>query len=401
MLKKIMVSLLFLLMIGILIACNESETSTSEGGSENNTDGEVLEIGLVGPLSGGAAGWGLPLQYGVEMAIKEVNENGGLEIGGTTYNVELIAYDDQYIGDEAVSAANRLVFEDGVEYIFGTIGSSGVLGMQTITEDNEVLLIPNSYGSKTVSPEKPFTFRAFQTNLEWGFELGSYISEEFPDAKKVAFISPNDESGWEVQKNAEEDLVELGFEVVANEFPERDTQDYNPVLTKVLNTEPDIIAFGGTSPGEMGVAMNQARALGYDGLFTTFAGPAIQEILSIAGDNAEDFIYYAQIDLQAPEVQELFNKYGQEYEEEFLETAPDWYDVVKMLFAAMEETGSLDTTEVAETLRNMEGFEGIAGELSWTGEENYGINQQLIKPVIVGQIIDGEGVIVDVREIKE
>ncbi|WP_156289662.1 ABC transporter substrate-binding protein [Oceanobacillus salinisoli] len=401
MFKKLMLSLLFLLMAGILIACNESETSSSEGGTESNANREVLEIGLVGPLSGGGAAWGLPLQYGVEMAVKEVNDNGGLDIGGTNYNVELITYDDQYIGDESVSAANRLVFEDNVNYIFGTVGSSGVLGMQTITEDNEVLLMTNSYGTEALSPDKPFTFRGLPTNLEWGSEVITYMSEEFPDAKKVAFISPNDESGWQVQKNAEEDFLELDYEIVANEFPERETQDYNPILTKVLNTEPDIIAFGGTSPGEMGVAMNQARALGYEGLFTGFGGPAIQEILSIAGDNAEDFIYYAQTDIESPEAQELINNYGQEYEKEFLEVAPDWYDAATMLFAAMEETGTLDTSEVAETLRNMDGFEGLAGEMSWTGEEHYGINQQLTKPVIVGQVIDGKAVIVDVREIKE
>lgn len=395
--KKFMSLLVLVSLIGLILIGCSSNSSTSEGGGSK--DGEVLKIGVVGPFSGGGAGWGLPLRYGVEMAVKELNENGGIEIGGKTYKAEVIAYDDQYIGDESVSAANRLVFEDNVDFIIGTIGSAGVLGMQTITEKNNILLLTNSYGTEALSPEKPFSFRVMPTNLEWGAEVVGYIAEQHPNAKKVAFLSPNDESGWQVQKNAEEDFVDLGFEIIANEFPERNTQDYNPILTKVLNTKPDIIAFGGTSPGEMGVAMNQARALGFEGIFTAFGGPAIQEVLNIAGDNAEGFVYYAQTDFESPEVQEVIEKYGKDYKKEYLEIAPDWFDATKLLFAAMKETDSFDTAKVAETLRGMDGFEGLAGEMKWTGEEDYGINQQITKPVVVGEVKDGKAVIVDVRDV--
>ncbi|WP_156289677.1 ABC transporter substrate-binding protein [Oceanobacillus salinisoli] len=393
----------FVLLLSILIvACDESTSSTDEGAAGN--DSEVLKVGVIAPLSAGGAGWGVPIQYGVEIAAEEINESGGLEVDGKNYSIEVIAYDDQYIADEAVNAVNRLVYEDEVDFIVGTIGSAGVLGMQQITEQNEVILMANSYATKSLSPDKPFTFRIMPTNVEWGQELVGYLHENYPEHRKVAFISPNDESGWEVHEIAEEDFkLYDDYEIVTSEFPERETQDYNPLLTKIMNTDADIIAFGGTSPGEIALAMNQARALGYEGLFTSFSGQAIFETIEVTGENSEGYVFYLQTDYNTPETQEFFDKYLStgKYNENYLLNVPDWYDGAHVLLNGIKEADSLDTTEVAEAIRNMGVYEGLGGEWSWTGEEFYGINQQITKDAVIGEVRGGEPTVVDVRKIEK
>src|SRR3974390_3025424 len=96
---------------------------------------ETLKIGVIADLSGAAAVWGQAVQGGVELAAKETNAAGGLKVGGKTYKLEVIAYDDQYQAAKAVTAANRLIDQDGVKFIMGTFSSAGALATKPIMED--------------------------------------------------------------------------------------------------------------------------------------------------------------------------------------------------------------------------------------------------------------------------
>ncbi|MCO5121641.1 MAG: ABC transporter substrate-binding protein, partial [Burkholderiaceae bacterium] len=84
---------------------------------------ETLKIGALVTLSGGGAAWGQGMQHAAELAADDVNAQGGLEVAGKRYKVEVIPYDDKYQANEAVTVANRLVFEDKVKYIIGPVGS--------------------------------------------------------------------------------------------------------------------------------------------------------------------------------------------------------------------------------------------------------------------------------------
>ncbi len=94
---------------------------------------KVLKIGAIAPLSGPGAPWGKALVQGVELAIDDIHAKGGLVVGGDKYKIELLAYDDKYSGKEAVDAANRLIFNDKINIIFGSIGSAPVNAFQVVT----------------------------------------------------------------------------------------------------------------------------------------------------------------------------------------------------------------------------------------------------------------------------
>src|SRR5690554_451591 len=94
---------------------------------------ETLKIGALVTLSGPGAVWGQAMRNAAELAADRVNAEGGLEVAGTRYQVEVIPYDDKYQANEAVTVANRLVFEDEVKYIIGPLGSAPALAVQPIT----------------------------------------------------------------------------------------------------------------------------------------------------------------------------------------------------------------------------------------------------------------------------
>src|SRR3979411_1052617 len=85
---------------------------------------KTLAIGLLGPLSGGAASYGVELQRGAEMRADEINKAGGLKVGGDVYKIKLVAYDHKAQAADAATAANKLVFQDKVKYIIGKAGGA-------------------------------------------------------------------------------------------------------------------------------------------------------------------------------------------------------------------------------------------------------------------------------------
>ena len=101
---------------------------------------ETLKLGALVTLSGAGAAWGQGMKNAAELAADKVNAAGGLEVAGKKYKVEIIPYDDKYQANEAVTVANRLVFEDKVQYIIGPVGSAPALAIQPVTEKAKVLI---------------------------------------------------------------------------------------------------------------------------------------------------------------------------------------------------------------------------------------------------------------------
>src|SRR5881227_4434752 len=77
----------------------------------------VIKFGVSTPLSGPAAPWGIPHKNATELIFDEANSQGGLDVGGKKYKLEVVAYDHKYVIAEGVATINRLISKDGVKYI--------------------------------------------------------------------------------------------------------------------------------------------------------------------------------------------------------------------------------------------------------------------------------------------
>ena len=77
---------------------------------------DVIKFGISTPLSGPAAPWGIPHKNATELIFDEINSQGGLEVGGKKYKLEVVAYDHKYVIAEGVATVNRLIAKDGVKY---------------------------------------------------------------------------------------------------------------------------------------------------------------------------------------------------------------------------------------------------------------------------------------------
>jgi branched-chain amino acid transport system substrate-binding protein len=78
---------------------------------------KTVKIGFLAPLTGEVAAWGLPGLYGCEIWAEWVNGSGGIQVGGESYQVEFVSYDNEYAPDKARTGAQKLIHEDEVKFI--------------------------------------------------------------------------------------------------------------------------------------------------------------------------------------------------------------------------------------------------------------------------------------------
>lgn len=357
---------------------------------------DTLKIGVVSALSGPGSEWGLAQDGAAKIAAMEVNAQGGLKVGGKTYKIEVISYDDRYKAALAVSGATRLIEQDKVKFVVGPMGSASALAVKPLLEQHKVLAIIGAYTEKALDAKTKYLFRGFPTQVEFVGPIVEWLKKNRPALKTVAELEPNDETGWFSQKLLKSHYEDAGYKFVSSELFERSLKDFQPVLTRILATKPDIIELGTTPPGTAGLVIRQARELGFKGQFVKIGGPGVPQIVAAAGKEfAEGLICYAAADVTTKDYKELEAKYAKVLKPPMNEFVVYFYDVVHMMLDAVQAAGSVDDTDKIRTaLEKIPQYKGIQGVIRWGGMKTYGVNHQILTPTFIGMIKNGQQVII-------
>lgn len=361
---------------------------------------ETLKIGVVSALSGPGSEWGLAQDGAIKIAAMEANAKGGLKVGGKTYKIEVISYDDQYKAALSVSAATRLIEQDKVKFIVGPMGSAATLAVKPLFEQNKVVAIIGAYSEKALDANTKYSYRGFPTQVEFVGPIVQWLKKNKPELKSVAQIDPNDETGWFSQKLLKEQYQGAGYKVVSSELFERSLKDFQPVLTRIIATKPDIIELGTTPPGTAGLVIRQARELGFKGQFVKIGGPGVPQIVAAAGKEfAEGLICYAAADVTTPSYKNLETQYAKVLKPPMNEFTVYFYDAARMLLESIQAAGTVDDTDkVRAVLDKATPYKGLQGPIRWGGMKAYGVNHQILTPTFIGMIKNGEQVIIGQME---
>ena len=354
---------------------------------------EVLKIGGIGPLSGGGTAWGLAAQRGMELAIDDLNAAGGIKAAGQAYKLELIMYDDQYTGQGGKAAAERLVNQDKVKFIIGPVGSPPALGVISVTNPVKVIAMTDGYAPQILKNDTPdpYNFRIYNTNIEFGPPLIKWLKDNVPAIKKVALLAPNDAVGQSVAGPLAEDYRKQGFETTVDLF-ERGTKEFTPLILRMMAQKVDAFEFDGNAPGDAGLMLKQICQAGFRGHVHQIGGPAIDEIMEIAGPAAEGFMSYDIFDWDTPAGQRLKAAYEKKYGKGIINAfMPAFYHAVFLLTELIRRANSLDTDKVRAALETTGGYDaGIYGPIKWVGKESYGVNRQLMLPYYWSEVKGGK-----------
>src|SRR5499426_2602191 len=174
---------------------------------------DVIKFGVSTPLSGPAAPWGIPHKQATELIFEEINSQGGLDVGGKKYKLEVVAYDHKYVIAEGVATVNRLISKDDVKYL-SILGGAVAKANEEAVNEAGVLALPLAYAEGLVSPKNPLIFHSFpappETTTFW-----KWVKEHHPEIKRLATISPNDDTGWWSIKVETQYTEKLGYETVS------------------------------------------------------------------------------------------------------------------------------------------------------------------------------------------
>ena len=356
---------------------------------------ETLKIGVIAALTGPGAPWGMAAQHGPRILASEINAKGGLEVGGKKYQVEIVAYDDQYKTADAVAAYNRLVKQDGVKYVI-IMSSAATMALKQNVEDDKVIGLTSAATSKAIDTGSKYMFRLYSTPVDYVPGYVAWLKNNLKE-RRVAILNPNDETGWDLTRLSEKVYKENGFTVVTAETFERAQKDFQPLLTKILALKPEMIELSSISPATAGLIVRQGRELGYKGLFVKNSGPSPKDIVAAAGkEAAEGMVNLLYVDPANNGFKRLAAEYRKTVGQEPNEMVVTFYDAANVLLTAIQKGGDVnDTGKVGAAFAKALPMKSAQGdELSLGGKKTSGVDQQILTTDYVAVIKNGEPVAV-------
>ena len=342
---------------------------------------ETIKIGGMAPLTGALAIYGVTTTNGAELAVKEINENGGV-LGK---KIEYVMLDTKGDSTEAVMAYNKLV-DEKVAGIIGEITSKPTLAVAEVAVQDNMPLITPTGTQVDITEAGPNVFRVCFTNPYQGKVL-AITSKERLGANTVAVMLNNSSDYSDgIAKAFIEESEKLGMKVMGVEGYADGDKDFRPQLTKLAAMNPDAIlipeyyeqaALIATQAREVGVKSIFVGSDGWDGIAKTLDQSAYAAI-----ENSH-FTNHFSMEDQSEKIQDFLKDYREAYKEDPSAFSALGYDAVYMMKSAIEKAGSTDKQKIVDALKGIE-YDGVTGYLTFDDHNNP------IKAVTVLKIENGK-----------
>ena len=380
--KKRFLSLgLAMAMAASLTACGSSssttettaaaaDATTAAAGESTATSGEVFKIGGIGPVTGAAAVYGLAVKNGAQIAVDEINADGGIN----GYQIDFQFQDDEHDAEKSVNAYNTLK-DWGMQMLMGTVTSAPCVAVADKTmADNMFQITPS--GSSVECAQNPNVFRVCFSDPDQGAASATYIAENKLADKIAVIYDSSDVYSSGIYERFASEAANHGLDIVAAEaFTADSNKDFSTQLQKAKDAGADLV-FLPIYYTEASLILNQANTMGYAPKF--FGCDGMDGILQV--DNfdtklAEGLMLLTPFAADADD--ELTQKFVTAYKEKYGETpiqfAADAYDAIYAIKAAAEEAGITPETSVSDTCDKMKEamlkvtVNGLTGEnITWT-----------------------------------
>jgi branched-chain amino acid transport system substrate-binding protein len=356
-----------------------------------------LKIGIIAPMSGPGAPWGVAMATGGKILAEQFNAQGGLDVGGNKYHLVIIPYDDHYKAADAVAAYHRLVDEDGVKYIVIAAGTS-TMAIRQLMQDDKIIGMTAGFVTDEIGADAPFMYRMWGVPSDYYPGMYAWLAGYTHD-RRVVCLNPNDEMGRGMSDLSVSILKKNGFEVLSSDTYERSTQDFVPLLTKVLGNKPDMLDIGTTAPAQAALIVRQARELGFKGAVFSPGLSVLNEIIKGAGkQNAEGSLGQLSVD---PE-NDAYKKFAGEFQkligQEPNEALAPYSNGILILIHAIQMSGAVnDTSKFEDGWKRAFPMKSITGDdiaLDPNAMAKYGTDHQAVQYRYVGLARSGEAVVV-------
>lgn len=251
---------------------------------------DIFKIGVVTPLSGGAADYGIAFQNGIKMAVEEINNAGGATVGGKKYVVEPVFCDDEFKPDKAVNCGKELSAQHKVRAIM-TPSSLAAFPIMGFNQQEGFILMATSQTPKFTAMGNKLAVR-FINNTDrtmgpWVELVNKYFQKSGSQIKKAAIMEVNTELGKSWAENFVKAWTKEGGKVSGKASYDANATDFYPQLSTLLPNEPDAIVLT-TVCQPSAIVIKQARELGFKGPFINSAACSGEELLKMLPSEQSD-----------------------------------------------------------------------------------------------------------------
>ena len=363
------------------------------GGETEKGSSDTIKIGGIGPVTGDAAIYGEAVKNGAELAVKEINEAGG--INGT--QIEFNFQDDEADAEKAVNAYNTLK-DWGMQALLGTVTSAPCVAVGEVAQaDNMFLLTPSGTAVECVQYDN--AFRVCFSDPMQGAESAKYIADNQLATKIAVIYNSSDVYSTGIYQAFAKEAETEGLEIVAAEaFTAESKTDFSVQLQKAKDAGAELV-FLPFYYSEAALVLQQAAGINYSPIF--FGCDGMDGILDVEGfdaDLANNLMFLSPFTPTSTD--EAIQKFVTDYKEAYGGTpnqfAADAYDGVYAMKAAMEKaevTPDMSASDICDVLKGAMTEITISGvtakELTWeaSGEPS--------KAPMVVKIADGDYAVVE------
>jgi branched-chain amino acid transport system substrate-binding protein len=357
---------------------------------------QKLKIGFVGVTSGPAAAWGISNQRSMETRAAWLNELGGVKIGDATYDIEIVAFDDQKDPKRAIAGMEKMA-QEGIHYVVGPNVDDGAAAVRPVAEQNGIMYFPYSFPKELYTPPASNAILGMVANYQSGPAIYKYLMEN-RGVKKVAFVAANESDPLSQRDSGVEAAKALGLDVVSDSVTYQvDTTDFTPVLLPVIQTAPDLLVLSGVSPANAPQLIRSARELGYQGLISTETAQDAQVLAEGAGDLADGFISVGGAstpELASETMNEFVERYTKMFGEYNDESNTKVYALEYIIETLKANPAAIDNVEefkkTIDTFSAPNPFMKGDAKLAYVGTTSFGQKRQVSVPLVVNEFKGGK-----------
>ena len=364
-------------------------------------DCDEIVLGAAISLTGKYATNGVHAQNGYEYAISKIAEHGGVKVGGKCYNFRVIYYDDESKGDRGATLAERLINQDGVQYMLGPYSSGLTKAIAPVTEKYQIPMVEAEGASRSLFTQGyRYLFAVLSTSEQYlasAITLAAEKAEESgktPKDVKVAVAVENDPFSLDIRAGVLEDAARYGMQVVVDEKLPRDLSDMSAILTKVKLVKPDVLVVSGHSKGAA-TAVRQIEEQNVKAPMIAITHCEAADVVGNFGDAANDILCSTQWAETLSYSDPIFGT-AAEYEQGFKAAYTEYANktvpyqtaqasaAVYVFKDAFERAGSLDKEVLRDAIAETD-LSTFYGQIRFSEAGN-----NIAKPMVLRQIQDGK-----------
>lgn len=355
-------------------------------------DSDAVRIGVIAELTGDIPAVGASCKNAAELAVQEINDGGGIQLGEKKYPIELIVEDNAGKADQSASSAQKLITQQKVTAIVGPNASRYALPAAEIAESGKTVLItpwstaPKATLDSKSNASKKYVFRACFIDPFQGGVIAKFTLDNLKLKKTAVLYDVASEYNKGIAEIFKEVYEKNGGTIVAFETYTTNDKDFSSQLTKIKKANPDII-FLPNYYSEVPLQIQQAKRLGISVPFIGSDSWGSEELLNLCGKDCEG--YYFSTHYAADSASDATKKFIATYKAKYGTTPDDvaalTYDSFGLLTQAIKTAGRNDRQAVRDALAKIPLYSGVTGSMQF--KEGSG---DPIKSAVILKIKDGK-----------